>query len=74
MTDIQITCNNCQRTWTLPGAGSVYWQLELSSRPCPFCEAYTLSYGDAPAAHGGAQFRPSRSLLRAPAAAPSKGG
>jgi hypothetical protein len=46
MIGTEIVCNSCQRRWTLPLADSVYARLDLSSRPCPHCEAYTLSYGD----------------------------
>jgi hypothetical protein len=53
-----VVCNSCHRTWEVSGGESVYLQLELLSRPCPYCEAYTLSYRDRAAARGVAPFRP----------------
>ncbi len=38
-----IACANCGRSWKLSLFDPLYLQLELSSRPCPHCEAYTLS-------------------------------
>lgn len=38
-----ISCDSCERLWTLGCALSVYEQQSLESRPCPHCGAYTLS-------------------------------
>jgi uncharacterized protein (UPF0212 family) len=43
MKAIVVTCASCSRSWKLNQPDSVYLQLDLSSRPCPHCEAYTLS-------------------------------
>jgi hypothetical protein len=44
MTPLCITCASCHRSWALWVADSLYLGLDLASRPCPHCEAYTLSY------------------------------
>jgi hypothetical protein len=38
-----IICSSCQRIWRVSVPESVYLQMELLSRPCPYCEACTLS-------------------------------
>ena len=38
-----ITCDHCHRTWRFDPDDSVYLQLDLASKPCPYCEACTLS-------------------------------
>ena len=43
MTPLCITCANCHRSWALSVGDSLYLELDLVSRPCPHCEAYTLS-------------------------------
>ncbi len=37
-----VTCNNCKRSWALGTDTSLFFQLDLCTRPCPWCEAYTL--------------------------------
>jgi hypothetical protein len=37
-----ILCASCRHSWQLSFNDSLYLQLDLSSRPCPHCEAYTL--------------------------------
>ena len=44
MTSLCIICVSCHRSWALSVDGSLYLELDLASRPCPHCEAYTLSY------------------------------
>jgi hypothetical protein len=67
MKAVTVICATCLRSWKLDQPDSLYLQLDLSSRPCPHCEAYTLSCrapGDSGAALG--RKRPSRRLpLRA---------
>lgn len=43
MNGFGVTCCNCRRSWILTIETSLYLQLDLSTRPCPYCEAYTLS-------------------------------
>jgi hypothetical protein len=43
MKAVVVTCASCSRSWKLNLHDSLYLQLDLSSRPCPHCEAYTLS-------------------------------
>jgi hypothetical protein len=43
MTPLRITCTSCHRGWALSVGDSLYLELDLASRPCPHCEAYTLS-------------------------------
>jgi hypothetical protein len=38
-----ILCSNCGRRWPLDINMSTYIELDIVSRPCPSCEAYTLS-------------------------------
>jgi hypothetical protein len=38
-----ITCESCERIWSVPRSFSVYEQQAIESRPCPHCAAYTLS-------------------------------
>lgn len=65
MSLLRVTCGSCGRGWYIAGNVSVYFQLELLSRPCPYCEAYALNCADvsgrrlprrrAPVADGGGQ-------------------
>jgi hypothetical protein len=43
MTPLCTTCASCHRSWALWVDDSLYLELDLVSRPCPNCEAYTLS-------------------------------
>lgn len=38
-----VTCATCRHTWPLIGNWSEYERQALESRPCPKCQAYTLS-------------------------------
>jgi hypothetical protein len=53
-----IYCNCCHRSWNVAVAESLYLQLDLLSRPCPHCEAYTLSQAAPVAGRVEARFRP----------------
>ena len=44
MPPLCIVCVSCHRSWALSIEDSLYLELDLASRPCPHCEAYTLSY------------------------------
>jgi hypothetical protein len=46
MSVLRVTCGSCGRGWYIGGNISVYFQLELVSRPCPYCEAYALCCAD----------------------------
>lgn len=41
-----VTCNNCKRSWALGIDTSLFLQLDLGTRPCPWCESYTLGCRD----------------------------
>jgi hypothetical protein len=43
MPPLCITCASCHRSWALWVGYSLYLELDLASRPCPHCEAYTLT-------------------------------
>jgi len=43
MERLTISCDSCERLWTLGCALSVYEQQSLETRPCPHCGAYTLT-------------------------------
>jgi uncharacterized protein CbrC (UPF0167 family) len=43
MERLTISCDSCERLWTLGCALSIYEQQSLEARPCPHCGAYTLS-------------------------------
>jgi hypothetical protein len=61
MSGVEITCLTCRRGWRLPVAGSPYLLLELTSQPCPYCEAATLSCHEAaPQPEPGRGIRPPR--------------
>jgi hypothetical protein len=68
-----ILCRNCQHRWSVAGALSVHQQLEMLSRPCPVCEAYTLSCLEPVPPRWAERYRPLwrqdrlRGSLRAPA-------
>lgn len=47
MSCLSVTCVSCHRSWKLAVDASPYLLLDLTSRPCPFCEAGTLSCLDA---------------------------
>jgi hypothetical protein len=49
MSVLRVRCDGCRRTWLIAGPISVYFQLDLVSNPCPYCEAYALSCEDASA-------------------------
>ncbi len=42
MSHAQIRCANCLRTWKLPCDHLSFVVIDLATRPCPYCEAYTL--------------------------------
>jgi hypothetical protein len=43
MSVLRVTCGSCARGWYIAGNVSVYFQLDLLSHPCPYCEAYALN-------------------------------
>ena len=47
MNGVEIICETCHRGWRLPPTASPYLLLQLTSQPCPYCEAATLSCRDA---------------------------
>jgi hypothetical protein len=46
MERLTISCDSCERLWTLGCALSIYEQQSLETRPCPHCGAYTLTVHD----------------------------
>ncbi len=38
-----ITCESCERIWSLQTSFSLYERQTIESRPCPHCGAYTLT-------------------------------
>jgi hypothetical protein len=46
MSVLRVACGSCSRGWYVAGSLSVYFQLDLLSHPCPYCEAYALSCTD----------------------------
>ncbi len=71
---VVVTCASCSRSWKLNSHDSLYLQLDLSSRPCPHCEAYTLSSREpAEAAPHGYRRRGRGGFARRAALAPSLG-
>ncbi len=46
MSLLRVTCGSCSRGWYIAGSVSVYFQLDLLSHPCPYCEAYALNCAD----------------------------
>jgi hypothetical protein len=47
MSVLRVACVSCGRGWYIAGnVSSVYFQLDLVSHPCPYCEAYALSCDD----------------------------
>src|SRR6516164_3725204 len=60
MTPLCISCASCHRSWALSVDDSLYLELDLASRPCPHCEAYTLN------CPGRAAAAPPRQRHRAP--------
>jgi uncharacterized protein CbrC (UPF0167 family) len=47
MERLTISCDSCERLWTLDCALSIYEQQSLEARPCPHCGAYTLTVHEA---------------------------
>jgi len=43
MTTHTVTCHSCGDAWHLSGTWSAYESEATESRPCPHCDAYTLS-------------------------------
>jgi hypothetical protein len=43
MSVLRVTCGSCNRGWYIAGHVTVYFQLDLLSHPCPYCEAYALN-------------------------------
>jgi hypothetical protein len=41
---MEIVCISCHNHWRVDVPDSVYLQLDVSSQPCPACEAYTLTH------------------------------
>ena len=49
MDRITISCDRCERLWSVACSLSAYEQQALESRPCPHCGACTLAcHDDAP--------------------------
>lgn len=48
MKGLELTCSTCKRTWSWNIETSLYVQLDISTRPCPYCESYTLSEAGTP--------------------------
>ena len=46
MERLTISCECCERLWTVAARLSFYEQQSLESRPCPHCGAYTLACHD----------------------------
>ena len=46
MDRLTISCECCERLWTLKARLSFYERQALESRPCPHCGAYTLTCHD----------------------------
>jgi uncharacterized protein CbrC (UPF0167 family) len=40
---LTMSCDSCERIWTMAYGFSIYAQQALESRPCPHCGAYTLT-------------------------------
>jgi uncharacterized protein CbrC (UPF0167 family) len=43
MERLTISCESCERLWTLGCSLSIYEQQSLETRPCPHCGAYALT-------------------------------
>ena len=43
MTTYTVVCHSCGETWRLAGTWSAYESEATESRPCPHCDACTLS-------------------------------
>ena len=43
MNTYKVACHSCGDSWQLAGTWSAYEQEAMESRPCPHCDAYTLS-------------------------------
>jgi hypothetical protein len=72
-----IVCDSCNRSWVVSASDSVYLELELVSRPCPFCEACTLSYREGADAHAAPRLHPAgrrRVAAAGPAGRRRRGG
>ena len=46
MERLTISCETCDRSWSLGTSLSFYEQQALESRPCPHCGSYTLTCHD----------------------------
>ena len=58
MSAVCITCDSCGRNWTLGFEDSAPFAAEVASRPCPYCEAYTLGCHEPPGGRSGAVAEP----------------
>lgn len=43
MNTYKVACHSCGYSWLLAGNWSAYERDAVESRPCPHCDAYTLS-------------------------------
>lgn len=43
MNTYKVACHSCGDSWQLAGTWSAYEREAMESRPCPHCDAYTLS-------------------------------
>jgi hypothetical protein len=43
MNTYKVACHSCGDSWQLAGTWSAYERDAMESRPCPHCDAYTLS-------------------------------
>ncbi len=43
MNTYKVACHSCGDSWQLAGTWSAYERDAVESRPCPHCDAYTLS-------------------------------
>jgi hypothetical protein len=60
MKELMITCASCRQSWKLEVEESVYLELDLTSRPCPCCEACTLTCQEGRTAGRRARLAPKR--------------
>ncbi len=44
---MNIVCYNCGGKWKSYPPPSLYLELDLTTQPCPKCEAYTLGFQEA---------------------------
>ena len=57
MTTYTVVCHSCGETWRLAGTWSAYESEATESRPCPHCDAYTLSSPEPTATPAGSRRR-----------------